>query len=117
MALTAGSKLGPYEIVEAIGAGGMGEVYRARDPRLKREVAIKVSAERRLMVASVRASSHGLEFGTPSALSGIAVPDSGDRFYSYDISADGQRIPTLTPEDSDVAPMTVLIDWQAGLRK
>ena len=46
MALTPGSKLGPYEVVGAIGAGGMGEVYRAKDTRLEREVAIKIlSAE------------------------------------------------------------------------
>ena len=44
MPLTAGDKLGPYEILAPIGAGGMGEVYRARDPRLNRDVAIKVSA-------------------------------------------------------------------------
>src|SRR4029077_18852152 len=42
MALAAGSRLGPYEIVGHLGAGGMGIVYRARDPRLDREVAIKV---------------------------------------------------------------------------
>jgi len=42
MALSAGTRLGPYEIVSAIGAGGMGEVYRARDPRIGREVAIKI---------------------------------------------------------------------------
>jgi Tol biopolymer transport system component len=42
MPLAPGSRLGPYEIVAPIGAGGMGEVYRARDPRLGREVAIKV---------------------------------------------------------------------------
>src|SRR4029077_1860074 len=41
MPLSAGDKLGPYEILAAIGAGGMGEVYRARDPRLNRDVAIK----------------------------------------------------------------------------
>src|ERR1041385_3435373 len=44
MPLTAGEKLGPYEVVSPIGAGGMGEVYRARDPRLGRDVAIKISA-------------------------------------------------------------------------
>jgi eukaryotic-like serine/threonine-protein kinase len=42
MNLTSGTKLGPYEIVSLLGAGGMGEVYRARDSRLKRDVAIKV---------------------------------------------------------------------------
>src|ERR1700674_5177417 len=42
MALTPGTKLGPYEIVSPVGAGGMGEVYRARDARLNREVAVKV---------------------------------------------------------------------------
>src|SRR6202142_715920 len=46
MPLSAGDKLGPYEILAPIGAGGMGEVYRARDIRLRRDVAIKVSAER-----------------------------------------------------------------------
>jgi Tol biopolymer transport system component len=44
MPLLAGSRLGPYEITSAIGAGGMGEVYRARDTRLGRDVAIKVVA-------------------------------------------------------------------------
>src|SRR6476620_6150373 len=42
MSLTSGTKLGPYEIQSAIGAGGMGEVYRARDTRLNRTVAIKI---------------------------------------------------------------------------
>src|SRR6266852_4644548 len=46
MPLSNGTRLGPYEIVSPLGAGGMGEVYRARDPRLDREVAIKVLPER-----------------------------------------------------------------------
>lgn len=42
MVLSSGSKLGPYEIEAPLGAGGMGEVYRARDTRLGRDVAIKI---------------------------------------------------------------------------
>ena len=45
MLLTGGSRLGPYEIIGALGAGGMGEVYRARDTRLDRTVAIKILPE------------------------------------------------------------------------
>ena len=43
--IRAGERLGPYEILDRIGKGGMGEVWRARDPRLNREVAIKISAQ------------------------------------------------------------------------
>ncbi len=46
MALSLGSRLGPYEILTALGAGGMGEVYRARDTRLERTVTIKVLSSR-----------------------------------------------------------------------
>jgi serine/threonine protein kinase len=46
MQLQAGVRLGPYEILEPIGAGGIGEVYRARDTRLDRDVAVKVLPSR-----------------------------------------------------------------------
>ncbi len=49
MGLTAGTRLGQYQIVASIGAGGMGEVYRARDTRLGRDVAVLADGDRYLL--------------------------------------------------------------------
>jgi serine/threonine protein kinase len=54
MALAPGSRLGPYEIQSMIGAGGMGEVYRAKDTRLDRTVAIKILPEQLANVSNVK---------------------------------------------------------------
>jgi eukaryotic-like serine/threonine-protein kinase len=80
MTLTAGSRLGPYEILGQIGAGGMGEVYRARDTRLGREVAVKVLPEQ-FSSDPERMSRFEREARAASALSDshiVAVFDVGE---------------------------------------
>src|SRR5271170_4010897 len=67
MAIAEGTQFGPYRLLEKIGAGGMGEVYRALDTRLQREVALKLVSESYLIT--------GIGSGSPSPTPG--TPNSG----------------------------------------
>ena len=81
MALTPGTRLGPYEILSALGAGGMGEVYRAWDPRLGRDVAVKVLPERLVADPDAMTRFHR-EARAVAALSHpniVAIHDFGDQ--------------------------------------
>src|SRR6266478_1883714 len=85
MALTSGIKLGPYEIQASIGAGGMGEVYRARDARLDRTVAIKVlpasfSADRDRMQRFEQEARAAAALNHPNILSIFDMGTSMARF-------------------------------------
>jgi len=91
MALTSGSKLGPYEILSSIGAGGMGEVYKARDKRLNRDVAIKV------LPASYSADSDRLQRFAQEARAAAAL--SHPNILSiYDIGEDNGGAPYVVSE-------------------
>jgi eukaryotic-like serine/threonine-protein kinase len=84
MALSSGTKLGPYEIQSLLGAGGMGEVYRARDGRLDRIVAIKVlpssfSADRDRMQRFAQEARAAAALNHPNILS---IFDIGDEHGS-----------------------------------
>ena len=104
MALSVGARLGPYEIVGAIGAGGMGEVYKARDTRLDRTVAIKM-----MSVPIVPGSS--FNSGKPIAL----FP--ADQYYvnvarDYDVSSDGKRFLFLKSVPPARRPtLSVITHW------
>src|SRR6185503_13796313 len=77
MSLAAGSRVGPYTIVALIGSGGMGDVYRARDPRLDRDVAIKVLRSARDRVALDRFEREARAVASLTHPNALAVFDVG----------------------------------------
>ncbi len=115
MPLTPGARLGPYEIVAPLGAGGMGEVYRARDPRLKRDVAIKVLPAD-VTSSPDRLARFELEATTVARLNhpNIVVlhsieEDGGTRFLTMEL-VEGQSLAALvTPGGLPVAQLLDLV--------
>jgi len=97
MTLAAGTRVGPYEIVDAIGAGGMGEVYKARDTRLNRDVAIKVLPESfaddpdRLRRFQIEAQSAGA-LNHPNILTVFDIGTFGKSPYLVSELLDGESL-------------------------
>jgi eukaryotic-like serine/threonine-protein kinase len=97
MPLTAGSKLGPYEILAQIGAGGMGEVYRARDARLGRDVAVKimpeeVSGDPHRAIRFEREARAASALNHPNIISVYDVGREGDTAYIVSELVDGESL-------------------------
>ena len=97
MALTAARKIGPYEILDQIGAGGMGVVYRARDPRLGREVAIKVlptsfSADADRLQRFAQEARAAAALNHPNILAIYDIGESGDAPYVVSELLEGETL-------------------------
>src|SRR5580704_9248472 len=93
MPLSAGTRLGPYEILAPIGAGGMGEVYRARDTRLNRDVALKVLPDD-LAREPARRQRFEQEARAVAALNHpniVAVYDVGENYFISEL-VDGETL-------------------------
>ena len=97
MALTAGMMLGQYEILEPLGAGGMGEVYRARDTRLNRDVAIKVlpdflTSDRRRMQRFEEEARAAAALNHPNILAVYQMGTHEDQQYMVSELLEGETL-------------------------
>ena len=103
MPLTLGARIGPYEVTALLGQGGMGEVYRARDTALQRDVAIKILPT---TVETRRWSS-------------ARVTDLGTTVRAFDIHPDGQRvlIGSRDPTQSSEAQLVYVSNFFEELRQ
>ena len=109
MRLEPGSRLGPYEITSAIGAGGMGEVYRARDTRLGREVAIKVLPRE---LNARRGAARAFRARGAQRRMLFQAADASD----FEPSADGARFLVQLEERRAERTVQLLVNWPARLR-
>lgn len=110
MALSAGNRLGPYEILSPVGSGGQGEVFRAKDTRLDRVVAVKVLLPRRSEDPELR-QRFEREARAVSALNHPHIctlhdSSNGTRFLVNAIAGQGAQ-----------APITVVSNWTAALER
>src|SRR3984893_11746082 len=103
MALTSGTRLGSYEILTPLGAGGMGEVYRARDTRLRRTVAIKIlpdeiasHAERRARILAEARAAAALNH--PGITTIYEVGEEGDQIFIVMELVSGKTIRAILSE-------------------
>jgi serine/threonine protein kinase len=102
MSLAAGHTLGPYEIVERIGAGGMGEVYRAVDPRLGREIALKLlppetASDPERLTRFRREARAAAALNHPNVVTLYSVEESGGVHFLTMELVDGQPLQELIP--------------------
>jgi serine/threonine protein kinase len=121
MPLAAGTTLGPYAVVSFVGAGGMGEIYKARDTRLDRTVALKVhprGPDGSVIAVEIRAGA-SVEPGIPKALFKVPLNTfETENAINYAVTRDGQKFVVLTDSRSQsTEPMTAILNWTSLLKK
>jgi len=120
MALPAGTRLGPYEIVALLGVGGMGEVYHARDMRLERSVAIKTlhgqsgTADSRSRFEREARAIAALSHSHICTIHDVGHHEGID--FLYAVTADGERFLVNNATDT-ILPITLMRNWTAALQR
>jgi serine/threonine protein kinase len=114
-----GTRFGSYEILNLIGAGGMGEVYRARDPRLRRDVAVKVlpsvvSSDPDRLRRFEQEAQAAAALNHPKPLFRLQLPTN---VGSYDVTRDGKRfLVNYRTLKQQTEPLTVATNWLLQLQ-
>ena len=117
MTLSTGTRLGPYEIVARLGAGGMGEVYRARDTRLGRDVAIKIVArawaeDADRMARFEREARILASLNHPNIATIHEIEDTDGVTVTWTSDVDGASVWTIKPPDGATAPAVIRLSWR-----
>ena len=120
MALAIGTRLGPYELRELIGAGGMGEVYRAHDPRIRRDVAIKIlpssyAADHQRLERFRREARAAGGLNHPNILTVHDVGTDPDLPYIVSELLEGESLRQIIQREP--VPLNRALDWAAQLAR
>ena len=131
MALQPGARLGPYQVETSLGAGGMGEVYRASDSRLNRRVALKVfpaafAGDSERMARFQREAQVLASLNHPNIATLYGLEESGGtralvmepNVFRYAVGANGQRF-LISSEIGEAAsaPIIIVQNWTSGVKR
>jgi hypothetical protein len=121
MPLSRGARIGPHEVLDLIGVGAKGKVYRARDSKLNRDVAlghmmsvpITMSADRKTLTPGTPVDLFPVRLATGEFITTASLITRGQ----YDVAKDGRFLVNVEVEGYTPPPISIVLNWDALLKK